>query len=265
MVYKESMQKRTSLCNAKRILRNLYSDFLCPQTCLLCGKKSNTGAQLCENCIATEFNPYIDSASVKGLQTSGSRCRRCGKILISESDYCTHCISSEQHGSDKRIVSCDRVFTLFPYIGLGQRLLPIWKNNNLRAFSAVFAPLIYRFLMQTPVLLHLPVVPVPPRPKKLREKGWDQVEDLAQELTAYPQLTICRCLKRQDGVPQKRLSKTDRAMNLQGKISVSTKTVPDTLILLDDVMTTGATLETCAHALKTAGCKEVYGLCLFFD
>lgn len=78
-------------------------------------------------------------------------------------------------------------------------------------------------------------------------------------------MTIYRCLKRQDGIPQKKLSKAERAVNLQGKIRLAAKAVPNTLILLDDVMTTGATLEACARTLKAAGCKKVYGLCLFFD
>jgi len=143
--------------------------------------------------------------------------------------------------------------------------LPVWKNNNIRTFSTIFAPLIHSFFTQHPGLMNIPLVPVPPRPKKLREKGWDQIEDLVKDLSVYPQLTIYRCLRRQDGIPQKKLSKTDRAVNLQGKIKLAVKTVPDTLILLDDVMTTGATLEACARILKTAGCKKVYGLCLFFD
>jgi comF-related protein len=144
-------------------------------------------------------------------------------------------------------------------------LLPVWKNNSIRTFSTVFAPLIHNFLTQHPEFASLPLVPVPPRPKKLWEKGWDQIEDLAKDLAVYPALTIYRCLKRQDGIPQKKLSKADRAVNLQGKITFSAKAVPDKVMLLDDVMTTGATLEACAHVLKNAGCREVYGLCLFFD
>jgi len=141
----------------------------------------------------------------------------------------------------------------------------VWKNNNIRTFSAVFAPLVRRFLMQNPELTQLPIVPVPPRPKKLREKGWDQVEDLAHDLATYPPLKVYRCLKRKDGTPQKKLSKKERAVNLQGKISTTAKPIPQKLILLDDVMTTGATLEACARILKQAGSTTVYALCLFFD
>lgn len=253
------------LYHAKSVLRWLYSGLLCPQTCIFCGNASEAGLPLCSYCIQTEFEPYIGSDDLRHLHQAEPRCKHCGKILISEHEYCTHCRSSDAETTEKPQPACERIFTLFPYIGLGQKLVPVWKNNNIRTFSTVFAPLIHSFFAQHPGLASLPLVPVPPRPKKLWEKGWDQIEDLVKDLSVYPHLTIYRCLKRQDGIPQKKLSKADRAVNLQGKITLSAKTVPDKLILLDDVMTTGATLEVCARVLKTAGCKEVYGLCLFFD
>ena len=259
------MKRILSSYRAKSILRQLYSGFLCPQTCLLCKNKSEGGLALCSHCIQTEFKPYIGSADSEDTREADARCKRCGKILISEQEYCTRCRPSDDETAKKPESACNRIFTLFPYIGLGQKVLPVWKNNSIRTFSTVFAPLIHNFLTGYPELMNIPLVPVPPRPKKLREKGWDQIEDLVNDLSVYPQLMIYRCLKRQDGIPQKKLSKTDRAVNLQGKIKLAVKTVPDKLILLDDVMTTGATLEACARTLKVAGCKEVYGLCLFFD
>ena len=261
------MQRILFLHHVKNIARTFYSSLLCPQMCLLCGNISESGLALCNHCIQTEFIPYIaapDSEYSQQIEFR-CRCRQCGKILISEHEYCTHCRQSGDGTAEKQEPACNRIFTLFPYIGLGQKVLPVWKNNAIRTFSTVFAPLIHRFLTQHPELMNIPLVPIPPRPKKMREKGWDQIEDMVRYLSIYPELTIYRCLKRQDGIPQKKLSKTDRAMNLQGKIELSAQAVPDKLILLDDVMTTGATLEACARALKTAGCKEVYGLCLFFD
>ena len=259
------MKRIAPLYHVKNVLRKCYSGLLCPQLCLLCGKVSEAGLPLCSHCIQTEFEPYIGSDDLECLRQAEPRCKHCGKILISEHEYCTCCRRTDGESTEKPQPACDRIFTLFPYIGLVQKLLPVWKNNTIRAFSTVFAPLIYSFFTQYPGLMNIPLVPVPPRPKKLREKGWDQIEDLAKDLAVYPELTIYRCLKRQDGIPQKKLSKADRAVNLQGKITFSAKAVPKKLMLLDDVMTTGATLEACARALKAAGCREVYGLCLFFD
>lgn len=299
------MNSRFFTYHIKKILRTCYSRLLCPQHCLLCGAVSESSLPLCNQCSVTKFQPYIHAASATtpictaplstawhtahsapapslsvSVCESGvspiteERCRRCGKILISEHDYCTHCRIPDSVTAEDTIpakdmertkAACNRVFTLFPYIGLGQKVLPLWKNHNIRTFSAVFAPLISLFLTQHPELTDIPLVPVPPRRKKLREKGWDQIEDLAADLSIYPDITICRCLKRQDGIAQKQLSKLQRAENLKGKIHLSVRTIPDRLIVLDDVRTTGATLDECARVLKDHGCKEVYGLCLFFD
>ncbi|UTC57221.1 ComF family protein [Treponema sp. OMZ 305] len=259
------MKRIVPLYHVKNVLRKCYSGLLCPLTCILCGNASEAGLPLCSHCIQTEFEPYIGSDDLEHLRQAEPRCKHCGKILISEHEYCTRCRPSDDEKVEKQKPACDRIFTLFPYIGLGQKLLPVWKNNNIRSFSTAFAPLIHSFLTQHPKLMSIPLVPVPPRPKKLREKGWDQIEDLVKDLSVYPKPAIYRCLRRQDSTPQKKLSKTERAVNLQGKIKLAAKIVPETLILLDDVMTTGATLEACARALKVAGCKNVYGLCLFFD
>lgn len=257
------MNYHIPLLYAKYAARKLYSTLLCPQTCLLCGTVSRQGLPVCEQCIECLFLPYIADFR-SDHQVNNPRCTQCGKILISEHDFCTRCRAGLDTDAPMQ-KDVYRIFSLFPYIGLGQKLVPLWKNNNIRTFSAVFAPLIRQFLEQNSALAGLPLVPVPPRPKKLREKGWDQIEDLVHDLSAYPQIKICRCLKRDDGTPQKKLSKTDRALNLKNKIHVSVKNIPEKLILLDDVMTTGATIETCARILRKSGCKEVYAICLFFD
>ena len=52
--------------------------------------------------------------------------------------------------------------------------------------------------------------------------------------------------------------------NLKGKICLCAKP-PETILVIDDVVTTGSTMETCSGVLKDGGAEKVYGLCLFYD
>jgi predicted amidophosphoribosyltransferase len=62
------------------------------------------------------------------------------------------------------------------------------------------------------------------------------------------------------------LGREGRAHNLKGAIRVKSRSeIPARAIVLDDLMTTGATLNACATALREAGCAEVYGITLFYD
>jgi predicted amidophosphoribosyltransferase len=110
---------------------------------------------------------------------------------------------------------------------------------------------------------------VPPRPGKIRRTGWDQVERLAALLeearpsgTPAGGIPLSRCLKRLASQSQKELNREQRKKNLRGRI-LCTKKPPRSVLLFDDLITTGSTLEACAAALKEGGTERVYGLTLF--
>jgi predicted amidophosphoribosyltransferase len=89
------------------------------------------------------------------------------------------------------------------------------------------------------------------------------VEYLAR-LLGREGLPVYRCLKRLPSRSQKRLNREERLRNLRDRF-VLTRPAPATAILFDDVITTGATLEACAGALKNGGTEKVYSVCLFYD
>jgi ComF family protein len=107
-------------------------------------------------------------------------------------------------------------------------------------------------------------VPVPPRKGKIKEKGWDQIDLLARFLQKTQNIPVVRCLQREQSKVQKQLNQAERVTNLQGKIHCI-NTPPSRVLLFDDILTTGATLDVCAKELKRAGCQSVAALTLFYD
>jgi ComF family protein len=201
---------------------------------------------LCENCFAS-----INS------KTSDNRCAVCGKPLISEVDTCLSC-RDNQH-------SFDRLWTIFPYIGKYRKLLAAYKFEKKLPLADFFAERIAEVIKGEPLLEKAVIIPVPPRPGKIKTAGWDQVECLVKRLEKHlPGFAVSRCLKRSKSKAQKELNRNDRLNNLKGRILINGG-APDTALIIDDVMTTGSTMEVCSSVLKNNGAQKVYGLCMFYN
>jgi ComF family protein len=158
----------------------------------------------------------------------------------------------------------DSAYPLFRYSGDARALILAYKSGARRSLAPFFARILAAALRERyPGRV---VVPVPPRPGKLRRKGWDQVDDIARILERRHGVLVRRILERTAGAEQKALDLRGRAANLQGRIRVRRGAViPEDPILLDDVLTTGATLSECASTLKSAGALRVDALAIGAD
>jgi ComF family protein len=109
------------------------------------------------------------------------------------------------------------------------------------------------------------IVPVPLHPARLRRRGYNQAALLARELGRRVGLPVEeRALQRVRATrSQMRLSAADRRRNVQGAFRCADGRVRGRrVLLLDDVCTTGATLEACADALRAGGAESVWALTL---
>jgi len=108
------------------------------------------------------------------------------------------------------------------------------------------------------------LVPVPLERKKLKWRGFNQAEEIGKELANFfgiPLITNC-LIKIKETLPQVELSDEERRENIKGAFLVKDKELIKNkkILLVDDVYTTGATMEECARVLKKAGAKEVIGI-----
>ena len=222
-------------------VKGIALDLLFPQWCVGCGKE---GDFICYSCCRSL--PRI----VPPL------CPMCGKPQPS-GILCPSCV-----GWQARI---EGIRSPFRFDGVMRQAIYQLKYRNLRALASTLAKLLNDYLGTNPVPGEV-LVPVPLHQKRLRERGYNQSSLLARELGKLTKLPVVdNCLIRQRHTPpQARTSTVDeRRSNVADAFTCRDHRLQDRQVLLvDDVSTSGATLDACAAALKAAGATMVWGLVL---
>ena len=232
----------------KKVSAYVLSSIAFPLNCISCGKPAY-GIALCKHCI----DDFLDN-----IEPPENRCVRCGVLRISENETCLECREEE------RFYNVSSIFPIHPYILWKKELLFAWKIANGRCFTPLFAKLVNKVLEK--FYKDLVIVPVPPRKGKIKKKGWDQIDDLCNELEQKYNYDVKKILERTSANEQKKLSKEERLENTEKNYTIlpDLKDIPKEVVLIDDVMTTGATLENCAKALIGAGVEKVHAVTIFY-
>lgn len=104
------------------------------------------------------------------------------------------------------------------------------------------------------------IVPVPLHKHKTRQRGFNQSDIIARQLLGYVKPEGPLLVRWKENGPQASIKEVgERRQNVRGIFSVPTR-APETVLLVDDVITTGSTIEECARALKRAGTQRVLAL-----
>ena len=206
-------------------------ELLLPQRCVVCGTR---GVQLCETCL--ERLPRI----VPPL------CGRCGTPTAWPVSRCRECAG--------RRIAFTTARSAVQYDDAVRSLVAGWKERALRR------------LVQSAVALVLEVVPrpdagivtfVPPDPDRGLKRGHHPPGRLAEELARSWELPVVALLRRRRAAERQRgLSRAERRRNVAGAF-VAPSAVPSSVVLVDDVFTSGATANSAASALRQAGARRV--------
>lgn len=184
-------------------------------------------------------------------------CMKCGMPLSSEEkEYCSVCECRKDRGWDQGR-------SLFPYHGTVGTALWMVKKDGRTEFVRFFARQMKE--NQRAFLKRMApecIVPVPLHPVKQRVRGFNQAELLARALEEEIGVPV-RCLlkKHKKTKDQKSLNKNQRMKNVKDAFIVDEEVlgeqIPGSVLLLDDVTTTGSTLSACAKVLKEKGVARV--------
>lgn len=236
-------------------IRFLFSLLNSGDECLVCGKKTFL-IPICKECQNLNFK--IDSTK--------SRCECCGKTLISTKRTCLEC-------REKPVFrNVDEIYPLFSYRLWNKEILFLWKINSVRALSYFFAKKVSEMLTKKGIRF---IVPVPPRKGKIQKNGWDQIDELCTMLEMLFGFNVIRILERTSEIQQKKLDREERLSTIESAYKILDESkiqkilnkfdggLLDEVCIIDDVCTTGSTLECCARILKEYGFKSVKAVCLF--
>ena len=211
--------------------------WLLPLRCLLCGASGANGIDLCAECAAE-------------LPRNTSCCARCALPLAVPAALCGEC--------QRRPPPWDAAWAPFRYAWPLDRLESRYKFGRDLAAGRVLSRL-WQIEPRTGVLPEL-VLPVPLHRGRLRQRGYNQALELAKPLAkAFGIPMQCDLLQRQrETPPQTELDAVNRRRNMRGAFALRTgMALPAHVAILDDVMTTGATVAECSRVLKRAGVQRV--------
>jgi competence protein ComFC len=225
---------------------HILLDSVFPPECLHCATE---GDWLCKDClnqtilIKSPTCPFCDRLSPLGKTCP--RCKNNHALFGCRSIWhYTHTVPSLIRGLKYKGIKSSKLF-ITPYLADLFNELPLPK---------------YR-----PIL----ITSIPSPQHRIIERGFNQSELLAKDLASYLNLQYCPLLKRNtQAVSQTKLSRKERLANAKNQFSLSVKPdkLPDyTIVIVDDVITTGATLSSTASALKQGGAKQVWALTVAKD
>lgn len=210
---------------------------IAPHDCINCGKE---GLIICDKCLG----------KIPAIQP------RCFKCLQPSADWIT-CLNCRPFFPINRLIIA-KEYTL-------KSKAIVWKlkNDGVQEAARIMAREMAKILPKSPEFNKLLIVPSPTSHRRSRQRGYDQAKLIAKELQKLTNLSYANPLRRKDDIHQVGANIKTRKEQLQDSFEVirHIQVKNQHILLVDDVVTTGSTLESAARTLINAGASEVWAIC----
>lgn len=214
---------------------------------------------LCDIALGEDFPWNLCPECAEGLSPIGEyACKCCGRFVgaFALKGMCSHCLG-DAPGFSSGISG-------FMYNDAAQNVVHGLKYHGkpwlAHSMAGQMAVSVQRICMELEIQC---LVPVPIHETRRKERGYNQAQLLACELSKHEGVPVAlQILERiRNTEPQNKLSRQERASNVKGAFCVNPSTVPESfpkrILLIDDVLTTGNTLNACAQVLLAEGAELV--------
>ena len=217
-----------------------YFNYLLPPTCILCGDSGNENNDLCAAC-------YSD------LVRNRPRCYRCASDFDAPNlatGLCPVCTLNPP--------AFDETFAPFAHSQAIRHLILKLKFHHHSPSARLLGTLLANYV-QTAAERPDCIIPVPLHQKRYRERGFNQSVEIAKVVSKIlnVHLDTTSCMRHRDTAHQVGLNGYARTENMKDAFLVNESFQAKHVAIIDDVMTTGSTVQELAMALKTAGCHRI--------
>ena len=216
---------------------------LYPQTCCFCGQISKTA--ICRECQG------------KITYIKEPRCKCCGKPLsVEEEKFCYDCKHYEHF--------FDQGKSLWLHEGIVRKSIYQFKYHNKRVFGQTYGKELYRIYAEQMSSWEIDVIiPVPLHKKRRRKRGYNQSEIIADVLGKLSHIKKKKktVIRTHNTKKQKELNHSQRKENLRHAFAIKKEwKTPRNVLIVDDIYTTGNTIDAMAKLLKEKGVQKVFFL-----